>query len=40
MTEQTYKGHESSIYSAKGLRKFQDIRPRFLFNLCEMSITS
>ena len=40
MTEQTYEGHEIPIYSVKCSRKFKDIQPRLLFNLCETSITS
>ena len=40
MTEKTYEGHESPIYSVKGSRKFKDIQARLLFNLCETSVTS
>ena len=40
MTEQTYEEHEIPIYSVKGSQKCRDIQARFLFNLCETSITS
>ena len=40
MTEKTYEGHESPIYSVKGSQKFKDIQARLLFNLCETSVTS
>ena len=39
MTEQSYEGHETSIYSAKDSRKFKDIQARLLFNLHETSLT-
>ena len=39
MTEQSYEGHETSIYSAKDSRKFKDIQARLLFNLHETSVT-
>ena len=40
MTEQTYKGYNILIYSAKGSGKFKDIQQRLLLNLCEITITS
>ena len=40
MTEQTYEGHETPIYSVKGSQKFKEIQARLLFNLCETSVTS
>ena len=40
MTEQTYKGYNILIYSAKGSGKFKDIQQRLLSNLCEITITS
>ena len=39
MIEQTYKVREIPIYSVKDSQKFKDIQARWLFNLCEISIT-